>query len=190
MSRISKADRQLQLQREEAGDHLFANRVQGLSEVGARTGAPVQMGGADRLSRHLLSAALAALASRRQPAGPGGAALDLARALLLLQSRVLAAGHLLPDRPADHGRGHAVPGHQPARPRLVRLHLSADGVDRSVHVDRAPDRRRPQRTHEARRGTADASTPPGARRRSTPSGSASRSGPAARGSCTTSMRRP
>ena len=27
MSRISKADRQLQLQREEAGDHLFANRV-------------------------------------------------------------------------------------------------------------------------------------------------------------------
>ena len=125
----------------------------GLSEVGARTGAPVQMGGADRLPRHLLPAALAALASRRQPAGPGGAAVDLARALLFLQSRVLAAGHLLPDRPADHGRGHAVPGHQPARPRLVRLHLSADGVDRSVHVDRAPDRRRPQRTHEARRAS-------------------------------------
>ena len=27
MSRISKADRQIQLQREEAGDHLYANRV-------------------------------------------------------------------------------------------------------------------------------------------------------------------
>jgi len=27
VSRISKADRQLQLQREEAGDHLYANRV-------------------------------------------------------------------------------------------------------------------------------------------------------------------
>ena len=27
MSRISKADRQLQLEREEAGDHLYANRV-------------------------------------------------------------------------------------------------------------------------------------------------------------------
>ena len=27
MSRISKAERQLQLQREEAGDHLYANRV-------------------------------------------------------------------------------------------------------------------------------------------------------------------
>ncbi len=27
MSRISKADRQLQLQAEEAGEHLYANRV-------------------------------------------------------------------------------------------------------------------------------------------------------------------
>ena len=37
------------------------------------------------------------------------------------------------------------------RPRLVRLHLPADGLDRSLPRRRALDRRRPQRAHQARR---------------------------------------
>ena len=76
MSRISKADRQLQLQREAAGDHLYANRVRVY---------PKSVHGPVRRFKwavlivclgiyYLLP--LAALAPRRQPAGPGGAAVD------------------------------------------------------------------------------------------------------------------
>ncbi len=43
------------------------------------------------------------------------------------------------------------------RPRLVRLHLPADGVDRSVHVGGAQDRGRPQRPHPPRQGSAERS---------------------------------
>ncbi len=62
MSRISKADRQLQLQREEAGEHLYANRVR-VYPKSVRSGAPIQMGGVDCPPQHLLPAALVALAS-------------------------------------------------------------------------------------------------------------------------------
>ncbi len=48
-----------------------------------------------------------------------------------------------------------VPRHLGRRPRLVRLHLPADGVDRPLHLGRAADRGRPQRPHEARRGAVD-----------------------------------
>ena len=41
------------------------------------------------------------------------------------------------------------------RPRLVRLSVPADGVDRPVPDDRAPDRGRPPRAHAARRGAVD-----------------------------------
>src|SRR5581483_11366883 len=114
-----------------------------LSEIRAWPDAPDQMGGADRLPDHILFAALVALAPWREPASPGGPAVTLQRTLLLLRSRTLAAGYRLSRRPADHGRGRLVPGHQPRWPRVVRLHLSANGVDRPFHVGRAPDRRRP-----------------------------------------------
>ena len=42
-----------------------------------------------------------------------------------------------------------------ARPRLVRLCLPADGLDRPLHLGRAPDRGRPQRPHPARRGAVE-----------------------------------
>ncbi len=51
----------------------------------------------------------------------------------------------------------AVPGHQPVRPRLVRLRLPADRVDRSLHAGRTLDRGRPQRPHPPRQGAAAAS---------------------------------
>ena len=59
----------------------------------------VQMGRAGVLPVRLLPAALAALGPRAGAGVAGGAARPAEPALLLLQSRVLAAGHLLP-RPA------------------------------------------------------------------------------------------
>ena len=47
-----------------------------------------------------------------------------------------------------------VPRHLDRRPRLVRLHLSADGVDRSDDRGRALLAGRPQRPHAARQGAA------------------------------------
>ena len=45
----------------------------------------------------------------------------------------------------------AVPLHRDRRAAVVRLRVSADGLHRDLHVDRAQDRGRPQRAHEARR---------------------------------------
>ena len=82
----------------------------------------------------------------RGPNAPGQAVLiDLSEpALLLLLHRDLAAGNLLPHRPADHRGDGAVPDERARRPHLVRLSLPADGVDRSVPADRALVRRRPR----------------------------------------------
>ena len=91
--------------------------------------------------------AVAALGPRPGRARPGGAGRSGQPALLLLLHRDLAAGNLLPDRPADHGARSALFLVTSAvRPRLVRLCLPADGVDRPVHAGRAPDRGRPQRS--------------------------------------------
>ena len=70
----------------------------------------------------------------RGPNAPDQAVLiDLAEPpLLLLLHRDLAAGILLPHRPADHRRAGAVPDERGRRPRLVRLSLPADGLDRPV----------------------------------------------------------
>ena len=91
----------------------------------------------------------------RGPNAPDQAVLvDLAEpALLFLLHRDLAAGSLLPHRPAGHRRAGAVPDERRRRPRLVRLSLPADGVDRPVLCRRAPDRGRPPRAHAARRGS-------------------------------------
>ena len=72
-------------------------------------------------------------------------------ALLFLLHRDLAAGSLLPHRPADPRRDGAVPDERGRRPRLVRLSLPADGVDRPVLCGRALGRGRPARAHAARR---------------------------------------
>src|SRR5471030_2011160 len=97
----------------------------------------------------LLSVALAALAARPGAAGPGDTARYFQRALLLLQPGALAAGYLAARRSADPGRGWPVPGDQRVWPALVRLYVSANGMDRPVHVGRALGRRRPQRTDAA-----------------------------------------
>ena len=52
--------------------------------------------------------------------------------------------------PADHGRDRPVPGHLRGRPRLVRLCLPADRLDRPLPACRALHRRRPQRPDPAR----------------------------------------
>ena len=60
-----------------------------------------------------------------------------ALAVLLLLHRDLAAGSLLLHRPADSRLAGAVPVERAVRPRLVRLFLPADGVDRPVPTGRA-----------------------------------------------------
>ena len=54
------------------------------------------------------------------------------------------------------GRVRPVPRDQPRRPGLVRLHLPADGLDRPLHVGRAPDRGRPRRAHPPRQARRSA----------------------------------
>ena len=79
MARISKADRQLQLQREEAGDHLYANRVRVYPKsvhgsVRNFKWAVLIATLADRLPGYLLSSAMVALAPWGEPTDTGGAA--------------------------------------------------------------------------------------------------------------------
>ena len=131
---------------------------------------PHQMGGAVRHARHLLLHAVPALGSRPERARPGGADRSAEPALLLLLHRDLAAGDLLPHRPADHRRDDAVPDERARRAHLVRLSLPADGVDRPVPDDRALDRRRPARAHAARARRLDARARRARGRRSISSG--------------------
>ena len=58
-------------------------------------------------------------------------------------------------RPAGDGRFRTVPGYVGGWQSLVRLHLSANGLGRSFPGRRARDRRRPQRSHQARQGKLD-----------------------------------
>ena len=105
---------------------------------------------ADRAARDLLHHPLAALGPRSECTGPGGADRYAGAPRVLLLHRDLAPRGLLPDRSAAARRPGSVPGHQPVRPDLVRLHLSADGVDRSVHVGRTQGGRRARPAHGAR----------------------------------------
>src|SRR4051794_17898395 len=95
------------------------------------------MGGAVHHTRHLLLHAVPALGSWTGRARPGRADRPAELALLFLLHRDLAAGGLLPDRPADHRRDGAVPDERARRPHLVRLSLSPDGMDRPVPDHRA-----------------------------------------------------
>ena len=151
MSRIN--ERRRQLEQDLGSEHLYASRV--------RVYPKAVHGPMRRIKWAVLAFCLTVyylLPWLRWDRGAGrpdqAVLLDVATAALLpLRTGVLAAGHLLPDRAADRRRGGAVPGHLAVRPGVVRLFLPADGVDRSVHVGRAGDRGRPQRTHEARRRT-------------------------------------
>ncbi len=107
---------------------------------------------AGRPARPLLPRPVAALGPGPGRAGPGALDRHARAACLLLRPRDLAAGDLLPHRPADPRRRRPVLRHRPVRSRLVRLHLPADGVDRPVHVGRAQDRGRPQRPDQAGQG--------------------------------------
>ena len=118
---------------------------------GARPLPPLQVGDGDRPPRHLLHFALAALDQARRRAGPGHPHRHGQPPLLFLLHRDLAAGILLHRGPAHHGRRRPVPRHLPLRPRLVRLCLPADGVDRPLHLGREQGGGRPQRPHQARR---------------------------------------
>src|SRR3954471_14962503 len=104
-------------------------------------------------ARHLLSGALAALGPGAGAARPGAAARYAGAARVFLLGRDLAAGGLLPGGAADPRRDRPVPGDLAAGPRLVWVHLPADGLDRSLHASRALDPGRPERAHETRQGT-------------------------------------
>ena len=121
-------------------------------------------------ARHLLRAAVRALGSRTGCARPGRAGRSAQRPLLLLLHRDLAAGSLLPHRPAHPGGDDAVPDERGRRAGLVRLSLSADGVDRSVPDHRALGRGRPPRAPAARSAAVDDRAARAHRRSSTFSG--------------------
>ena len=80
---------------------------------------------------HLLCVPLDPLGPRPIPSRSGRAARPSGAPLLFLFPRDLAAGILLRHRPSGSGGAGAVPRHLGGRARVVRLHLSADGVDRS-----------------------------------------------------------
>ena len=103
-------------------------------------------------------------------ARPGGADRFPQPPLLLLLHRDLAAGGLLPHRPADPRGDGAVPDERGRRPGLVRLSLPADGVDRPVPDHRALGRRRPPRAPAARPAAVDRSSGSRAPASSTSSG--------------------
>src|SRR5215212_2025565 len=108
------------------------------------------MGCALRHAGDLLSHAIPALGSRAECTRPSGADRPAEPALLFLLHRDLAAGVLLSHRAADHRLYGAVLDERARRTHLVRLSLSADGVDRSVSDHRALDRRRSARASAAR----------------------------------------
>ncbi len=101
-----------------------------------------------RLPRRLLSAAVRALESRARCARSGRAHRSAQQPLLFLLHRAVAAGGLLLHRSVDRRRRYPVPDEFGRRPRLVRLSLPANRVDRLVLRGGAPDRGRPARAHE------------------------------------------
>ena len=105
--------------------------------------------------RHLLHPSVHTLESRTERAEPGGPGRHSALAVLRLLHRTVAAGGVLFHRPADPGLSASVPVQRAVRPRVVRLRLPADGVDRPLHLGRAPYRGRPARPHQTRRVALD-----------------------------------
>ena len=163
MSRINEAP-VASSNRTVGAEHLYADRVSVYPKAVHGPVRRIKWAVLIVLPGRLLPAALAALESRPGPAGPGGAARYLRSERFYFfnlefwpQDIYYLTGLLI------LGAVGAVPGHQPVRPGVVRLHLPADGVDRPVHVGRARDRRRPQRTHAARRRRRRISTRSGAR---------------------------
>src|SRR6266571_2759901 len=113
-----------------------------LSPERVRDVPPDQMGPDGVLPGRLLPAAVRALESRSRRAGSGGAGRFAEQPLLFLLHRAVAAGGLLFHGAVDRRRDHAVPDELDRRPHLVRISLSANGVDGSVLCRRAADRGR------------------------------------------------
>src|SRR5689334_22463408 len=106
------------------------------------------MGADGLLPRHILPAAVCALESWSWRTRSGGVDRLPEPSLLFLLHRAMAAGGLLLHGTADSGGHHAVPDERPRWPHLVRLSLSADGLDRPVLCGGAVDRRRPSRADQ------------------------------------------
>ena len=170
---------------------LYAEHDQDLSEGGRRArSARIKWAVLIVLLAHLLRRAVAALGPRAGRARPGGADRPAGPPRLLLRHRDLAAGGLLPHRPADPRRRSACSSSPACRPGVVRLHLPADGLDRPVHVGRAADRGRPQRPHPLDK--APRHSREGGRKKACKArrlAARSRPRPAAPGSCTSTTRR-
>ena len=139
-----------QARQPQAGPPALRRAREGLSQARPRPLPLAQVAGDGGDARHLLCAPLAALGPRARPARPGRAARHGAQPLLLLLPRDMAAGVLLRHRPFGAGGAYPVPDHLHRRPRVVRLHVSANGVDRSDDRGRALLAGRPQRPHRSR----------------------------------------
>ncbi len=126
-----------------------------LPQAGDRQVPPHQMGGHGGDARHLLPLALAALGSRAEPAEPGLSPRFRASAALPLRRRDLGPGALFHHRPLDPQCACAVSRHRGGGPRLVRLHLSADRLDRSDDCGGTLLARGPQRADASGQGALD-----------------------------------
>ena len=114
-----------------------------------------QVGGDGGHARHLLPAAVDPLGPRPEPSRPGVPARFRQPAAVLRPDRDLGAGTLLHHRAADPVGARAVPRHRRRRAHVVRLHVPADGVDRSDDRGRALLAGRPQRPHPPRQRSLD-----------------------------------
>src|SRR4051812_48222379 len=81
---------------------------------------------------------------------PGRAVRSCRAQVSYFRMGVLAAGFHFPDRAAGYLGAVALPLHGGGGAPLLRLRVSADGVYRDLHVDRALGRRRPPPAHAAR----------------------------------------
>src|SRR5262245_62080556 len=104
-------------------------------------------------ARDLLPRAVDSLGSRALSPGSGGAYRFPVAALLFLLPRNLASGILLRHRPARARGAGAVSRHIDRRTSVVRLHLSANGVDRFDDRGRTLLAGRSQPAAQARQGT-------------------------------------
>ncbi len=121
-----------------------------LPQARARPLPLAQVAGDGRHARHLLRAALAALGPRTGPSRPGRAARHGPQPLSSCSGSRSGRRSSTSSPACWCSARSPVPGHLGRRPRLVRLHLPADGVDRSHDRGGALLAGRPQRPHSPR----------------------------------------
>ena len=128
------------------------------------------------------AARLSVAAVARLGRAPGGAVRHRVAPVLHLRRHVLAAGFHSARGAADHRRVRVVHRDVGGWPRLVRLYLSADDLDRDLHVDRAGDRGPAPRAYPTRPRAMELREGCGGAARNTRCGSAGHSSPASRSS--------